>query len=120
MSSIDDVVPDPRWIVPAAPGWIARFVWVDEDDDVHVERFPIVGWLDDASCEGGPVVWNEPERELCPLSEIPFANGMVDAVYFDPACLPSEPELRPEAVRIELAKRKEAAANRRAAQRAAA
>jgi hypothetical protein len=110
-----------RQFIPAAPGWVARYVWRDaESDRLYVDYIPVVGWEVDGedqfdrsallcTAEGEVVT----RREYRPDDHVATCDG----VFFDPSKVPGEPELDEDYLRsiLEAGERLKAREDRMAA-----
>lgn len=96
-----DTTPPQREFIPAPPGWVARFAWLDaKTGAVKVDFLPVVGWaVDGDRFERVPLIWEPLENELLTRDEFDIDNGCIDAVFFDPSKVPGEPELDADFIR---------------------
>jgi hypothetical protein len=99
---------DPRQIVPAPPGWVARCVRLSEKtNSIEAGHLPVVGWAIGAEIHGGraPVIWHVATGEIGIPAELEAADGWegyIDTYLFDPDALGAAPEVDEEAARKRL------------------
>jgi hypothetical protein len=99
---------DPRQILPAPPGWVARRVRLGEKtNSIETDHMPVVGWAIGAEIHGGraPVIWNIGTDEIGIPAELEAADGWsgyIDTYLFDSDALGAAPEVDETAARERL------------------
>jgi hypothetical protein len=99
---------DPRQILSAPPGWVARRLHLDErTNSIETDYLPVVGWAIGAEIHGGraPVIWNIGAQEIGIPAELEAADdwsGFLDTYLFDPDALGAAPEVDETAARERL------------------
>jgi hypothetical protein len=99
---------DPRQILPAPPGWVARRLRLSaKTNSIEADHLPVVGWAVGAEIHGGraPVVWNIATGEIGIPAELEAADdwaGFIETYLFDPDALGAAPEADETAARKRL------------------